>query len=148
MKTHKVCTLCGELKPRSSFSKKDARGGIKSKCKTCLAPSRAIKERTRYHSDEAYRERRRQRDRQRTRHGLWPEEIQARKDAQAGLCACCGVRKATQVDHDHSHCPGAQGCRECVRDILCWRCNSALGAAQDDVATLRSAISYLEKWTT
>lgn len=68
----------------------------------------------------------------RTAHGLTPAEQDALVRLQDGRCAICarsGLRLA--IDHDHRHCPGKMGCRRCVRGLLCWRCNTALGAIGD-----------------
>ena len=85
----------------------------------------------------------------RRRHGLSADGIGAIRDRQDGKCAICrrpevdepGSRLA--VDHDHAHCPGRVGCAECVRGLLCVRCNNLLRACRDDHRTLRAAIEYL-----
>lgn len=51
--------------------------------------------------------------------------------------------KGLSVDHDHSCCPGAKSCGECVRGVLCAACNKSLGLFQDDVKVLARAIKYL-----
>ncbi len=71
------------------------------------------------------------------RFGVSSAEVQALIDSQGGLCALCGVRPATQVDHDH-----ATGR---VRAILCLHCNAGLGAFGDDPEVIARAIGYLEK---
>lgn len=67
---------------------------------------------------------------------------------QHGKCAICRQRPLTKrmsVDHDHAHCK--TGCRECVRGLLCARCNhELLGAAHDSLNILRNAVAYLETW--
>lgn len=61
-------------------------------------------------------------------HGLTPAELDALKARQGGRCAIClRPSRRLQVDHDHRHCPGREGCRQCVRGLLCGRCNSAVG---------------------
>jgi len=61
---------------------------------------------------------------------------------QGGKCAICqstdpgGGFQHFAVDHDHS--TGR------IRGLLCVACNRGLGLFRDDVATLGSAISYLE----
>lgn len=68
----------------------------------------------------------------RTAHGLTPGEQDALRAAQGGLCAICGrAGQRLQVDHDHRHCPGTEGCRACVRGALCPRCNTHLGGIGD-----------------
>ena len=82
-------------------------------------------------------------------HGLDPAQRQAILEAQGSRCAICGTRQTGKpggrlaVDHDHAHCPGPSGCAECVRGLLCVRCNNLLRSARDDRAILRKAISYL-----
>lgn len=67
-------------------------------------------------------------------------------ELQGGLCAIClkpetamlrGVVRYLAVDHDHS--------TNEVRGLLCTNCNNMLGRVQDNVETLKSAISYLQK---
>jgi hypothetical protein len=65
---------------------------------------------------------------QRRQHGLTPAERVHLSRVQGGACAICGrTGIPLHVDHDHRHCPGKEGCRRCVRGLLCNRCNSALG---------------------
>ena len=65
-------------------------------------------------------------------HGLTANERDALVALQGGRCAICGRDgQKLQVDHDHRHCPGRTGCRQCVRGMLCPRCNDALGKLGD-----------------
>ena len=65
-------------------------------------------------------------------HGLTADERDALVALQRGLCAICArAGQPLQVDHDHRHCPGTEGCRQCVRGMLCPRCNTALGKLGD-----------------
>lgn len=85
----------------------------------------------------------------RRRHGMGAAGLAALIKAQGSACAICRVPFADEpgkrgaVDHDHKHCPGKQGCRECVRGVLCVACNNLLRCAKDEPAILRSAIDYL-----
>jgi len=68
----------------------------------------------------------------RTAHGLTAVERDALFEMQGGACAVCrrgGI--PLEVDHDHTHCPGPTGCRQCVRGLICGRCNSGLGLIGD-----------------
>lgn len=65
---------------------------------------------------------------------------------QGGRCAICRAKPRTvrlAVDHQHGHCK--TGCPECIRGLLCSRCNSELlGAAHDSLNILRNAVAYME----
>lgn len=62
-------------------------------------------------------------------HGLTPAEQDALFRAQGGRCAICQrTDERLVIDHDHRHCPGRQGCRRCVRGLLCNSCNVSLAA--------------------
>jgi hypothetical protein len=77
-------------------------------------------------------------------HGLTADERDALIALQGGLCAICGrAGQRLEVDHDHRHCPGATGCRSCVRGGLCGRCNTALGRFGD--ANVPRLIAYLQR---
>lgn len=67
--------------------------------------------------------------------------------SQNGVCAICNrdepvVRRALsgkeKLSVDHCHITGR------VRGLLCFRCNTALGAFGDDPAMLMKAAAYLE----
>lgn len=67
-------------------------------------------------------------------------------EAQGGRCAICrtgtSARGRFHVDHDHDCCPGDVSCGQCVRGLLCFSCNSALGTFKN-VEILREAAFYL-----
>jgi len=67
---------------------------------------------------------------------------------QAWRCAICqelpGDDRFLAVDHDHQCCPdGSRTCGECIRGLLCFRCNTGIGRFNDDPDLLLRALSYL-----
>jgi hypothetical protein len=68
-------------------------------------------------------------------------------ERQGGRCLIC--EKASErlfVDHRHDCCAaGTAGCGECVRGLLCNKCNAGLGYFKDDAVALRRAAEYLER---
>lgn len=79
------------------------------------------------------------------RHGITIEEYEAMFERQAGVCAICSSDAKLTIDHDHTHCPGAFGCSECVRGLLCFKCNVGLGSFNDDLDTMQLAMTYVKK---
>ena len=64
----------------------------------------------------------------------------------SGICEACGAvagKRNHAIDHDHAHC--ATGCAECIRGVLCFGCNAALGFLGDSVERLEMLKRYLEK---
>ena len=88
-------------------------------------------------------------------HSLWCRYRLRRADYEAilgrqgGVCAICGgsfaSEKGTHVDHDH-RCDhpgrGTFSCPDCVRGILCARCNTVLPLL-DDREWPAKAVRYL-----
>lgn len=68
--------------------------------------------------------------------GITEEEFNRMLEAQGSACAMCGEPfddgDRIFADHDHNCCPKqvkrtAKTCGECIRGLLCFRCNTALG---------------------
>jgi len=68
--------------------------------------------------------------------GITAEEFDQMLAAQGRACAMCHKSFADGdrifVDHDHACCPGQvkvtpKTCGKCIRGLLCFRCNTALG---------------------
>lgn len=88
----------------------------------------------------------------RPRHGLTADQIDWLLRVQGGRCAGClrplGSGEVC-VDHDHKLAathghPIEVGCPQCVRGLLDSLCNTSIGAARDDSATLRRLAQYLD----
>lgn len=80
----------------------------------------------------------RKRKQQWSRHknyGISPQEQEVLFNKQKGKCALCRKRPAETIDHCHK--TGK------VRSFLCYRCNSGLGAFEDNIKNLKKAIVYL-----
>lgn len=71
---------------------------------------------------------------------LSAEEISKMKESG---CYVCGSFSRLTLDHDHSCCPTGRSCQNCVRGILCHKCNTAAGLLDDDNERIMSLASYL-----
>jgi len=130
----KTCTRCGISKPLTEFYKRKNRpSGVISECKDCtIARSRARYEGAKDEINDK---------RAAKLYGIDYAEVVKMRANSDGICQCCGRpglhhHKRLVIDHDHS--TGE------VRGLICSRCNSILGFAQDDLQTLKNLVSYLE----
>ena len=136
---NKHCSKCLNWKPESDFQKsKNRPDGLQHMCRQCKA------DHYRKNAGEVRDKMREQ------RFGINREEFDALFESQGNLCAICrGDDPGTNfwaVDHDHACCPGSdKTCGQCIRGILCSRCNHALGHARDSVEILSAMIDYLGK---
>ena len=82
------------------------------------------------------------------RYGLTKDAFAQKLAAQGYACGMC-FRKFDEgericVDHAHACCPQEkQSCGRCVRGLLCFACNRALGTIESKQA---QANQYLSKW--
>jgi len=68
---------------------------------------------------------------------------------QNNKCAICertepGGTGRWNIDHDRRCCSGSRSCGQCIRGLLCSRCNAGLGLLGDTHAHLLNALAYLE----
>ena len=77
--------------------------------------------------------------------------------AQNGVCGICKqaetqIHPVTKevcnlaVDHNRACCPGNKSCGQCVRGLLCAKCNQALHKVEKIPMWLYHASDYLEKY--
>lgn len=142
------CRKCGETKPLDEFGKtKPIRGKYEYYRKQCKACQNARSRE--YHANNREAMKLRQvKYRHEVQHGLGPGGYDKMLADQNGGCALCGTtdpspNKYFAVDHDHSHCPGKWGCAECVRGLLCNKCNHGLGNFKDNPELMRKAADYV-----
>ena len=85
------------------------------------------------------------------RYGLDESAWKALFESQGRACAACGSKttgsKDWHTDHNHTCCPAGRSCGNCVRGILCDRCNRALGNVDDSIEKLQTLIDYLKRTT-
>lgn len=132
----KRCANCEEWKPESEFYPKgSASDGFNAHCSECFLE-------------------RQTRNRPLGPGASWSTRRKSHKrqelmEEQGGLCKLCDrdiTSAFTAIDHDHACHPLGSYCDNCVRGLLCNRCNTALGGFMDDVGNLYKAIEYLEDY--
>ncbi len=128
----KRCGKCRNIKASCDFSRATrTHDGLQGYCRRCVADARF---------EKVSRGK---------RHGLTEDEWRRMMVDQDMSCAICRSRfsdlRLIATDHDHKCCASSRSCGQCVRGLLCHTCNSLLGFAKDSTATLRHAITYLEK---
>lgn len=123
-RTEKVCILCGMLKPIKEFPNRGPKANNKTKneCKKCFNDYSRMR-----------------------KYGVTKEWYEAKLKENGGVCPICKkTPKLFVIDHDHACCPARICCGKCVRNLLCYGCNSMLGQSGDSIETLTSAINYLK----
>ncbi len=134
----KLCGMCKKEKPFSAFYKNRSKGGYQSYCIECAKKRRAQWARDNTPKTKEYR--------LKYKYGLSDDIVFALLRQQNNKCGVCS-REFTEtlvynIDHDHSCCPGTKTCGECIRGLVCTRCNIGLGFIEDQ-ALLTGAIAYL-----
>lgn len=146
----KLCKDCGETKPLEDFYRSQrSKDGRQYHCKLCgnrkrREWARANPERNAEWKKPESPERRAAKRFSRFR--MTVDDYHEMLTRQGGVCAVCARppgRHRLQVDHDHACCDTRYTCGKCVRGLLCFNCNAALGHVQDDKERLMSLINYL-----
>ena len=132
----RVCKHCGEA---GEFYET---GG--TRCKECVK-ARMLEF---YYAGDEEERRLRRLKRTTNKHGVTPDWYADTLEDQGDGCAICGTHdpgrdEVFHIDHDHSCCPCKHGCAECVRGLLCDKCNVGLGSFRDDPDLLAAATAYV-----
>ena len=52
--------------------------------------------------------------------------------------------ESPRIDHNHNCCGNGSSCGQCVRGLLCGRCNIGIAHFNDDILILQNAINYIQ----
>jgi hypothetical protein len=153
---NKRCGHCRQEKPVEGFSANPrSPSGINSWCRECRAEAARVRKKRdpdwyrRYYAKPENRQRKLDSDRL-WRYGISNTRIDEMLTEQGHACAACGERidrTTLHTDHDRNCCPGRRSCGKCIRGLLCGGCNVGIAMMADSPERLRSAASYLERWT-
>lgn len=149
--TTKRCSMCHRQLLLSAFNKNNAKkDGLTYACRDCK--NRRVRER--YVESAEIREGKSKRQKARCvkhpekiynthlkwKYGITREQHGQIYLGQGGCCALCGEPVAyDKIVVDHDHVTGR------VRGLLCRKCNSGLGAFNDNIKGLQNAIRYLRQ---
>ena len=127
-----ICVNCG-----LEFSELNARirdGKGKFCCNECYKEYRKKNKKDEKELNKLYQKK--------NKYGITKEEYYNLFNLQKNKCLICGCEFNDNtigvVDHDHK--------TGIVRGILCKKCNTLLGMANDNVEVLENAIKYLKKY--
>lgn len=118
--THRQCRVCEDLLSFDHYFNKKS-----PYCKKCQAYLGHIRNVRKY--------------------GIEPQDYINLLKKQDYRCKTCNrkTEKRLCIDHDHSCCIGEKSCGNCIRGLLCFECNVALGMIKDNKEVLASMILYL-----
>lgn len=149
----KSCFVCGKIGGEDSFYRATPRS-FDSYCKDCRKKQAKKSKQDRVESDPQGYKAMWRRIRL-AKYGLTEEDYDSMLSAQGRVCASCGEPETYRfkgsvvplaVDHDHDCCSAQnRSCGQCVRGLLCRRCNMAIGMAKNSPAMLRQMAMYLDR---
>lgn len=146
----KWCKLCDSTKEYAAFYKnRRTWNECSSYCKPCTDKYNRERAALCAEKYETTAKRRLRRWHVKREFGLTAEQYEAMVQGAQGLCAICKKPESTikkngtvfELSVDHNHATGA------TRGLLCRKCNSALGHANDDPALLRAMADYIEQFS-
>jgi hypothetical protein len=138
--TCKICGCCGTNKPQSEYHfRNKKKKTLNSWCKDCKNKARIERRKhtpdcpikaKQYYLKQWY--------------GLTVDQYDSMVKQQNNSCAICDIVfdsgiKGTKPHVDHCHVTGR------VRGLLCSKCNTLLGMANDNKVVLENAITYLDR---
>jgi Recombination endonuclease VII len=150
-KFKKCSGKCKKILPIDSFYKcRSGRDGRDSRCKEC---AKNWQKETHSRNRGIFLNGARRNHVKKT-YNITQEDYLRKSEKQNHVCMICGLPETCVthgtlshlcIDHDHSCCPGNKSCGNCVRDLICRRCNAILGRVNDDIELLEKVIQYLRR---
>lgn len=137
---YKTCAKCHRRRKQCLFYQAAVGlNEVMAVCKKCEAVARVAWEKANPEKDSALRKRRDNHNHLQANFGLTVEQFEQLCEKGGSPCQICKrpERQKRRISLDHDHATGR------LRGILCSKCNTLLGYADDDPSLLESAASYL-----
>ena len=134
--------------PLTNFYKNvTGKDGLMSQCKNCKCKATYKWNKANKHLHTEYKKRWKMKNpikdrfaHLKRRYGITGDDYLKMQAKQDNKCAICSLEPENiGLAVDHNHVTGK------VRGLLCYTCNTGLGAFKDNVNFLKNAISYLEE---
>lgn len=140
-KEEKVCTECGDSKPLGEFPFLNHSFRYGAKCIVCKNLIRVKRNKESRERDPVAHKRKSKKHRLRKYYGITLEQYHKMLKDQDYRCAICDIHndeltRGLAIDHDHE--TGE------IRGLLCVKCNTILGQANDNIEILINSINYLK----
>lgn len=130
----KKCGHCQIVKPREEFTlSRNSPDHLDYLCKDCKRENGKKYKRSADTFDETLRR----------FHGIGRAEYETMYNAQEGRCAICG-REFARISGKHPACVDHDHATGKIRELLCQRCNGALGSIEMP-GFLMKALAYLKR---
>ena len=127
----RTCLNCGRRFSELNVKIKNGKG--KFCCNDCYKEYRKKNSKDIKESNRLYQKK--------NRYGLTPEKYYLLFEQQNNKCAICECEFTDRIKGfvDHNHVNGE------IRGLLCNKCNTLLGMANDNIEILENAIKYLKE---
>lgn len=139
----KFCTKCRLEKPLNEFAfeARNTGTGRTSSCRKCISVNTRAWYQTKK-NDLKYKNNRKDRCLKYS-FGISLEQYNKKLEKQNSVCAICekpelARNKSLSTDHNHD--------TKQIRDLLCSKCNKALGQVNESPLILQKMIDYLHRW--
>jgi hypothetical protein len=74
------------------------------------------------------------------------DALLSKQNYQCGICRKeFSETNIPCIDHDHHCCKGNKSCGNCIRGLLCRKCNAGIGLMEDNVVHLENAVKWVTK---
>lgn len=138
----KICKTCKIEKNSKEFGPhKNTKDNLATNCRKCDAER--VKK---YQKNNPIKTKESNFNKGIKKHGITPEQYNKMLKKNNGVCYLCNKKdfdRRLSIDHDHSCCPKQFSCGKCIRGLLCYKCNMAIGQIEKNKISINKIIEYL-----
>lgn len=143
----KTCVMCLKEKPAEDFAKSSVnKSGLQSYCRPCVTEYARIRRASGKGKKSTIEQNRRAF--LKYTYGITLERFGEMVEEQDSKCKVCSeplaldMPRQVHIDHDHNCCATQKTCGNCIRGLLCRRCNLLVGVVESNLGLLAVIMDY------